>query len=77
MPLVPSLGPGTAPCALTARRPARILERLMEGGSLVPRVVLWPMALWYGAAVMAFELAGARLLMPVFGMGIGAPGTTR
>jgi predicted membrane-bound spermidine synthase len=31
---------------------------------------LWPVAFWAGAAVMAFELAGARLLMPAFGMGI-------
>ena len=31
---------------------------------------LWIVAVWCGAAVMAFELTGARLLMPDFGMGI-------
>jgi len=31
---------------------------------------LWLTAAWCGAAVMAFELSGARLLMPTFGMGI-------
>lgn len=40
---------------------------VIEGGS---RLLLWPVAFWSGAAVMAFELAGARLLMPAFGMGI-------
>lgn len=34
------------------------------------RLCLWATAVWSGAAVMAFELAGARLLMPDFGTGI-------
>jgi len=34
------------------------------------RLFLGAVAFWSGAAVMAFELAGARLLMPAFGMGI-------
>jgi len=34
------------------------------------RLQLWLTAGWCGAAVMVCEIAGARLLMPVFGMGV-------
>ncbi len=33
-------------------------------------LTLWTAAVWCGGAVMGFELAGARLLMPAFGMGL-------
>jgi spermidine synthase len=32
--------------------------------------LFWVICFWVGAAIMAYELIGARLLMPVFGMGI-------
>lgn len=45
-----------------------------ENGALQPRggmnFFLLLISFWAGAAVMSFELAGARLLMPLFGMGI-------
>lgn len=34
------------------------------------RIYLWVVAFWSGGAVMAYELLGARLLMPTYGMGI-------
>lgn len=37
---------------------------------MLGRLHLWVAAIWCGGAVMVFELAGARLLMPMFGSGI-------
>ncbi|MGD8501294.1 MAG: fused MFS/spermidine synthase, partial [Phycisphaerales bacterium] len=34
------------------------------------RFFFWITSFWAGTAVMAFELVGARLLMPLFGTGI-------
>ena len=37
---------------------------------MIRRSFLWFAVIWCGAATMGFELVGARLLMPSFGMGI-------
>ena len=34
------------------------------------KISFWIISFWAGTTVMAFELVGARLLMPLFGMGI-------
>ena len=45
-------------------------QQLREKQIRGSQFILWVTCFWTGATVMAFELVGARLLMPVFGMGI-------